>query len=185
VQGQLRWLRTFEVKRNTIPGVSFFYEGVISIGPDAYWVLFKDLPPGLPPAAQWNKLFVHDVRFNGYFLKVLRATNAKGSVTFPLLIGRTLEVPVAGEDSSLESSFWMLAAAVAGGGLVLGMVFWLHGLSERRYAARLAALRAKREAEPQEAGTPGVAENAAPNDNNPSDARTEPRLNGRHRQSEN
>ncbi len=181
IQGQLRWLRTFELTRSTIPGVTHFYEGLITVGPDGYWALFKDLPAGLPPAAQWNNLYVHDVGFDGYFLKVLLAKNSKGAIPFPLLIGRTLVLPPPEAESSLEASFWTLLIVVGGAGLVLSVIFWLHGLSERRYAARLAAVRAKAQAARLESGETDVAESASAHDNSDSDFPEKPRLNGQQR----
>lgn len=143
IQGQLRWLKTFELSRDTIPGVKFVYEGLITVGSDAYWVMFPELPPGLPPSSEWNNLYVHDVTFNGYFLKVLLAENAKGKFPFPVLIGRTLELAPALAGTSFESGFWTLVIVAGTAALLLGIVFWLHGLGERRYAARLAAVRAR------------------------------------------
>jgi hypothetical protein len=156
VQGQLRWLKTFELSRDTIPGVKFVYEGLITVGPDAYWVMFPELPPGLPPGSEWNNLYVHDVSFSGYFLKVLLAENAKGKFPFPVLIGRTLELPPAVAGTTFASGFWTLAIVAGTAALILGIVFWLHGLGERRYAARLAAVRARGRLESPDATSTGT-----------------------------
>jgi hypothetical protein len=163
VQGQLRWLRTFELSRDSIPGVKFVYEGLITAGPDAYWVLFKDLPKGMPPASEWNKLYVHDATFNGYFLKVLLTKDEKTNrtVEFPLLVGRALELPPVAEGKSFSSGFWTLAIIVAGAALVLGLVFWLHTVGERRYAARLAAVRERAKQAAEEASASGAAGNSS------------------------
>jgi hypothetical protein len=175
IQGQLRWLKTFELSRDTIPGVKFVYEGLVTVGPDAYWVMFPELPPGLPPRSEWNNLYVHDVSFSGYFLKVLLAENAKGKFPFPVLIGRTLELPPAVASTTFASGFWTLAIVAGTAALILGIVFWLHGLGERRYAARLAAVRERARLEGADSTTTGT---AAPNPFEGVDENAEPQRRG-------
>ncbi len=141
IEGQLRWLRTFELQKDRIAGEEFVYEGLMTVGTDAYWVLFKDLPKGLPPKSEWANLYVHEVRFNGYFYKALQAEGDKKTVSVPCLIGRTIQLPSPVASTPFEYSLLTLLAVVGGAGAVMGVFFWLHGRGEKRHAAKLAAAR--------------------------------------------
>jgi hypothetical protein len=143
ILGQVRWIKVFEMKRQ-LPGVKTMYQALITVGTDPYWVMFPDLPQGLPPETEWNQLYLHDVAFHGYFYKVLLAENEKGKTfAFPVLVGRTLEMPPPAEVLPLDRYLWIVLMAVGGAGVVLAGLFWWHGLGERRYLARMAALRAR------------------------------------------
>jgi hypothetical protein len=159
VQGDLLWVTHFELKRS-VPGLPHVYQGLLLAEPTGrpVWLLFPELPPGLPPEAQWSRLYLNGVRFDGYFLKVLRAEDPKEKgkqLYFPVLVGRTLTLAAPAVEMETGLS-WPFVLIVGGGILgVFAMAAWLYRRSERRYEAKLARLRAQAEsARPREERRP-------------------------------
>ncbi len=83
-----------------VPGLEFCYLGVL-VGerPEhQYLLLFTDLPAGLPTnRAEWNQLYLHQVKFTGYFYKVAKFVQVKGKQQIwhlPVLVGKSPQLPV-------------------------------------------------------------------------------------------
>jgi hypothetical protein len=156
VAGDLLWIKHFELTRQ-VPGLPHAYLGVVAFGrPDqAYWILFTDLPPGMPPEKEWSELYLRDVRFAGYFHKVLKVDHPreKGVKLYvPVLVGKSVELSGKGE----ERWEFPLLATVSGIAafllLALLVVLWLRR-GDRSHAERLAAIRARsNQAPPANAG---------------------------------
>jgi hypothetical protein len=166
IRGDLRWLKHFELKR-PVPGMEFVYEGVIEVGgaDQSYWVLFTDLPERFPPERNWNRLYLRDVTFRGYFLKVLKVNKpdgAKGNprpAYLPVLIGHTLQLPPQAPGFDLLATVRLIGMILVVTVILGGLALWLYRRSERRYLAKMAEVRERarnRSAEITGAGAEGA-----------------------------
>ena len=157
IEGRLLWVRTFELKRSALP-FDHIYEGVLEVDTtdQSYWILFTDLPPNFPPAKQWTTLYLDNVRFSGYFLKVLRVERPPDSRTkaqyvyAPVLVGHTVELPPPAPPPAWQDVLWTLAPVALGFILVALLALWLYRRSERRYLEKMAEVRRRIEARPPE-----------------------------------
>jgi hypothetical protein len=109
-------------------------------------VLFTELPKSFPPEREWDRLYLRDVQFDGYFLKVLRVDRPEESKSpvrasyIPVLVGRTVQLLP--PDSVAATVPWqtiLLAFLVALGVGTIAMI--LYRRSERRYLAKMAEVR--------------------------------------------
>jgi hypothetical protein len=138
IRGTVVSITPMELQRE-LPDVPVCYQAQVTVDvPDQrYWVIFTDLPPGLPPENQWRGLYLHQVFIAGYFLKVLRMENPrepKQPLLLPVLVAKTLDLPPATADTAWNEVaiiFGLAAIPV----LVVGLFAWWY------YAHTEAALR--------------------------------------------
>lgn len=151
VEGDLLWITTLELKRK-VPGLDHVYQVIITVGGNdqPYYVLFTDLPPNLPPEKEWGSLYLRNVQFDGYFLKILRKDHPKEKgkgLLFPVLVGRSPRIPAQPGGLDFGLSVQTLIALVVGviilGSIVVAWFRW----NDRRYAIRLAAVRRRTKGE--------------------------------------
>jgi hypothetical protein len=167
IKGDLIWVRTLELKRVT-PGMDFVYQGLIVVPStgDSYGILFTDLPEHMPAQNLWTRLYLRDVTFDGYFLKVLRVElpadkrNPARTGHIPVLIGHSPRLPPPPTQFDLYGTL-ITIGMILGVVLVLGtLALWLYRRSERNYQAKLAAVRSRHR--PVEMPEPGSSEGDFP-----------------------
>ncbi len=147
IEGSLRRVDRYAMHEPP-PGVKECFVGWLVAGrPDReqiYCVLFTDLPPGFPPEKDWLQHIVNGAKFDGYFLKVLRAEDAKNprGRPVPVLVGRTVIAPpvVRAEEGANWLSLGVTAVFIAGVFVCLVAVI-LYRRGDRRVADRLSELR--------------------------------------------
>jgi hypothetical protein len=155
VEGELLWLTIFEVPPVDPQLPQFVYQGLIEAGDrnKVYWVLFIDLPPGLPPEKEWKSVYLRGVKFSGYFHKVVGhaappdprdPSRTKDQMVYtPVLIGKVVTVPPAHPGTDWRNVL-LTIVVVFGIALVVGtLALWLYYRSERPYEAKIAQLRAR------------------------------------------
>jgi hypothetical protein len=149
IQGDLLWITHLELKRD-LPGLHVCYQALITANkPDqGYWCLFTDLPEGLPPPQEWDRLYLHGVRFTGYFYKVLKADLPKDNQKakqIPVLIGKSLVLPMAAAESWswLDMPYILAVMAVPVAMLGVFALVW-HRRGERAHRKKMAEVEARR-----------------------------------------
>ncbi len=147
IEGSLRRVDRFEMAEPP-PGVKECFQGWLVAGrPDReqiYCVLFTDLPPGFPPEKDWLQHILSGAKFDGYFLKVLRAEDSRDrrGRPVPVLVGRTVTPPpaVPAEERANWLSLGVTAVFIVAVFVCLVAVL-LYRRGDRRMAERLNALR--------------------------------------------
>lgn len=153
VRGDLMWIQTFELLRPT-PGMEFVYQGLI-VDPrtgHSYGILFTDLPQHLPPERLWGRLYLRDVTFDGYFLKVLKVQlppdkkNPARTGYIPVLVGKSPIIPEPPPRFDLLGTLRTIGLTAVILFLVAATALYLYRRSERRYQAKMAEIRSRRQA---------------------------------------
>ncbi|MCS6976116.1 MAG: hypothetical protein NZM31_03770 [Gemmatales bacterium] len=160
IHGDLIWVQTFELVRPT-PGLEFIYQGLI-VDPKtgySYGILFTDLPPHLPPQRLWNRLYLRDVTFDGYFLKVLKVqlppdrNNPARTGYVPVLVGKSPIIPEPPPRFDLLATLRTIGLTAVILFVLAATALYLYRRSERRYQEKMAEIRARRQAVQAEAGS--------------------------------
>jgi hypothetical protein len=147
IEGTLRMVNRFEMHEPP-PGVDQFYMGWFVAGradlDQVYCVLFHELPPGFPPEKDWLQHYIARAKFDGYFLKVLLAQDAKDrrGRLVPVLVGRTVIAPAVARTQ--EGANWLsmgVTAVFIAAVFVCVVAVFLYRRGDRRMSDRLAALR--------------------------------------------
>lgn len=150
IKGDLLWVQTFELQRPT-PGMEYVYQGLIVVPGtgQSYGILFTDLPEHMPVERLWKRLYLRDVTFDGYFLKVLKVAlpadknNPARTGFIPVLVGRSPVLPTPPPQFDVIGTLTTIGVILAVA-LVLGTIaLWLYRRSERRYLAKMAEVRAR------------------------------------------
>ncbi|MER3417358.1 MAG: hypothetical protein C4297_14280 [Gemmataceae bacterium] len=142
IEGDLRKLDYFELHR-PVPGATHLYQAWVTTGSldQLYCLLVHELPNGMPPESQWHRLYQR-VRFDGYFLKILKVRDEQKTYYVPVLIGKTLHTLRPAAARRDHSSIISVVLTMILGGLLLCLVLtWIYQRSDRRLAKRLAQLR--------------------------------------------
>jgi len=153
IQGDLMWVQTFELLRPT-PGMEFIYQGLI-VDPKtghSYGILFTDLPQHMPAERLWNRLYLRDVTFDGYFLKVLKVqlppdrNNPARTGYVPVLVGKSPVIPEPPPRFDLFGTLRTIGVIALVLFILAATALYLYRRSERRYQAKMAEIRARRQA---------------------------------------
>jgi hypothetical protein len=153
IRGDLLWVQTFELLRPT-PGMEFVYQGLI-VHPGtghSYGILFTDLPEHLPPQRLWGRLYLRNVTFDGYFLKVLKVhlpadrKNPARIGYIPVLVGKSPVIPPPPPRFDLWGTLGTVGLTAVILFAIATAALYFYRRSERRYQAKMAEVRARRQA---------------------------------------
>jgi len=150
VKGDLLWVQTFELQRPT-PGMEFVYQGLMVVPGtgQSYGILFTDLPEHMPPERLWSRLYLRNVTFDGYFLKVLKvqipaSRNVPARIGYiPVLVGKSPIIPEPPPAFDVFGALRTIGVVLAVVLIVGTVAMWLYRRSERRYLAKMAEIRAR------------------------------------------
>jgi hypothetical protein len=152
----------FELQRK-IPGLDFCYLAVLAgeVPRQSYLLFFTDLPDELPSnQAEWPQLYLHDVKFTGYFYKVAKfqEKGKKEPWALPVLVGKSLQlprrVPVTNGWWNIITVFALMAVPVALIALLLPRYFRHREARHRKLMERFRAQRAVQDSMSLEADLP-------------------------------
>lgn len=150
VKGDLMWVQTFELQRPT-PGMEFVYQGLMVVPStgQSYGILFTDLPEHMPPERLWARLYLRNVTFDGYFLKVLKVqlpadrNNPARIGYIPVLVGKSPIIPEPPPVFDIYGALRTIGVILAVALIVGTVAMWIYRRSERRYLAKMAEIRAR------------------------------------------